>query len=225
MPEPEGSAPAIRPLLPDSLLRWIPTLVFITAPGILILWALRHGGFLFGTDVVGGFYHLRGAIGKSLAQGRLPVWDPHVMCGAPLLAGMHGGLFYPLTWPAAFLSPGVFWTLTAWVHLSLAGAFAFAWLGRGLGLGRWSAFAGALLFMLSGFLAAHVYGGHVPHVSAVPWAAAVLWRLERFLSGPTLRRGMFLAAALALMILAGFPHFALIAGFAVLARLVHFVFE
>jgi membrane protein YfhO len=219
MPDPEGPAPAVRP----DPLRWIPTALFLGIPALLVFSSLLPGKFLFGTDVVGVFYHLRGAVGRALAEGRLPVWNSHTMCGGPLLASMHGAVFYPLTWPAAVLSPGLFWTLTAWVHLMLAGAFAFAWLGRGLGLGRWSALAGALLFMLSGFLTLHVYGGHVTHVSTFPWAAAVLWRLERFLSGPTATRGLVLAVALALMILAGFPQFVFILGFALLGRLVNFV--
>jgi len=205
--------------------RWIPTALFIVLPGLLVLPALRPGSFLYGIDVHGGFYHLRGAVGRALAEGRLPVWDPHVVCGAPLLAAMHAGVLYPPTWLAAALSPGLFWTLTAWIHLTLAGAFAFAWLHRGLGLTRGGALVGALLFMLSGFLSSQIFAGHIPHVSTVPWMAAVLWRLERFLSGPTLRRGLLLAAPTALMILAGFPHFVLIAAFAVLARLGQFILE
>jgi hypothetical protein len=69
----------------------------------------------------------------------------------------------------------------------------------------------------------NIYRGHIAHVSAFPWAAAVLWRLERFFAGPTLRRGLLLAAPLALMILAGFPQFVFILGFAVIARLAHYV--
>lgn len=209
----------------NSARRWIPTALFLVLPGVLILSVLRPGTFLFGTDVHGGFYHLRGAVGKALSEGRLPVWDPHVMCGTPLLAAMHAGVLYPLTWLAAVVSPGLFWTLTAWIHLTLAGAFAFAWLHRGLGLARESALAGALLYMLSGFFASHVYAGHIPHVSAIPWVAAVLWRVERLLSAPSLRRGFLLAAATALMILAGFPHFVLVAALAVLARLTHYLLE
>ncbi|MBI3854222.1 MAG: YfhO family protein [Planctomycetes bacterium] len=210
--------------MPEPALRRLPAALFVVIPGLLVLPSLLPGKFLFGVDVIGGFYHLRGIVGRALAEGRLPVWDSHTMCGAPLLASMHGGVLYPLTWPAAVLSPGLFWTLTVWIHLTLAGLFAFAWLGRGLGLGRWPSLAGALLFMLSGFLTSHVYYGHIPHVSTFPWAAAVLWRLERFLAGPTPRRGLLLAVVLALMILAGFPQFVFILAFAVLGRLAHFVF-
>lgn len=202
---------------------WIPAALFVVLPGLLVSPGLAPGKFLYGNDVVGGFYHLRGAIGKALAEGRLPVWESHVMCGSPELAALHGGVLYPLTWPAAFMSPGFFWTSTAWIHLSLAGAFSFAWLGRGMGLGRGASLAGALLYMLSGLVSTHVYSGHVPHLSSIPWAAAILWRLERLFAGPTIRRGMLLAFPVALMILAGFPQFVFVAGLAALGRLIHFV--
>jgi hypothetical protein len=116
-----GSTPTS---LQDSLRRWLPTALFVVLPGILILSALRPGTYLFGLDVHGGFYHLRGAVGKALAEGRLPLWEPHVMAGAPVLAALHAGILYPLTWPAAVLSPALFWTLTAWAHLTLAGPYA-----------------------------------------------------------------------------------------------------
>ena len=218
MPEPGRS-------LPESLLRWIPAALFVVLPGILVLPALRPGLTLFGGDVIAANYHVRGTVGHALAEGRLPVWDPYVMCGTPLLAAMHAGVFYPLTWPVAVLSPGPFWTLTAWLHLSLSGIFAFLWLRRGLGLGRWSSLAGGLLMMLSGYVTMNVYRGHIAHVSTFPWAAAVLWRLERFLAGPTIRRGLFLAAPLALMVFAGFPQFVYILGFAVIGRLLQYVLD
>lgn len=210
---------------PDPRLRRLPALLFVALPLLLLLPVLRPGVYLFGGDFIAANYHVRGLAGKAFAEGRLPVWDSTVMCGTPLLAAMHAGVLYPLSWPLAFISPGPFWTLTVAIHLALAGAFAFAWLSRGLGVGFWGALTGALLFMLSGFVTSQVYLGHVAHVSTFPWAAAVLWRLERMLAGPTLRRGLLLAGVLAIMILAGFPQYVYILGFALLARLVQFVFE
>lgn len=207
----------------DLLLRALPPTAFLLIPVLLVICAVGEGRFLFGHDVVGGFYYLRGAVGQALASGRLPLWESHVMCGAPLLAGAHAGVLYPPTWLSAILEPGPFWAVTAMLHLSLAGFFAYAWLGKGLGLSRWPAFAGGLIFMLSGFLATHLYAGHIPHLSSVPWAAALMWRLERQLAGCTLKRWLLLAACLAMMILAGFAHFVLIAGLALGARLAHFI--
>ncbi|HZE99625.1 MAG TPA: YfhO family protein, partial [Planctomycetota bacterium] len=73
--------------------------------------------------------------------------------------------------------------------------------------------------------AGHLYGGHVNHVWAYPWMAAVLGALEAFLSGPTLRRGVWLGAAAALILLAGVPQYFVFALGLVALWLLHFVLE
>src|SRR5579862_5066762 len=216
-PEPAGA---------DSrsyLRRFWPLALLVALPSALVLAAVRPGQFLFGIDAVGGYYNLRAAVGRSLAAGQLPVWDPHAMCGAPLLASMHAAVLYPPTWTSAVLGPASSWTFAMLLHLILVGIFAYAWLRRGLGRCREAAAAGAVLLQWSSFMVAHIYEGHLAHLSTVAWAPAVLWRLERFLAGPSLRRGCLLALCLALMILAGMPQFVMILGIAVVARLVQFV--
>lgn len=214
----------MRPVPPFLRKNWS-TLILVAIPFLLALPALRPGRVLYGIDAVAGYYHLHGAVGASIAQGRLPVWDPHAMGGAPLLAALHTAVLYPPTWIAAVLNPAWAWTLGMVLHLVLAGVFTEAWLRRGLGLRQESAFVGALLLEMSAFMIGHVHGGHLAHVSTVAWAPALLWRLERMLAAPSLRRGFLLAVVLALMILAGLPQFVFITGLAVAARLVHHILE
>lgn len=178
---------------------------------------------LYGADVVSVFHHSRIVIAEAFRAGRLPVWDPHVMAGFPMLAEPQNAIFYPPAWFCIVLSAENFWTLSAWAHLILAGVFAHLWLERGLRLGTWSALSGALVFMLSGYLSGRVFAGHVNYVWAYPWIPAVLWRLERFLAGPSLRRGVLLSIVLALLFLAGVPQFVHIVGILILLRLAHFV--
>jgi hypothetical protein len=221
--DPEDSAVASRPPLPEFFLRWLPTALFILIPGILVYSSVGSGQFLSGTDLLGGFYHLRGAVAKALSEGRLPLWEPHVMAGFPLFAAVHSAVFYPPAWLSIFMPIGSFWTLSVFLHLVFAGVFARAWLNRGLGIGDGGATVGGLLFLMSGYVVSHIYGGHTNHVWAYPWIPALLWRLERYLSEPTLRRGVLLGAVLALLFLAGIPPYVFYVGLIVLARLVHFV--
>jgi hypothetical protein len=203
--------------------RWLPLAIFVLVPSVLILPILFSGKMLYGADVVSVFHYSRIVIGNAFRSGKLPVWDPHVMAGFPMLAEPQNALFYPPTWLCALMSAGTFWTLSAWAHLIAAGMFAHRWLERGLGLGPWSALAGAFVFMMSGYLAGHLYAGHVNYVWAYPWVPAVLWRLERFLAGPTLKRGVLLSTVLAMLFLAGVPQFVLFAALMVLARMVLFL--
>lgn len=211
-------APMSRPL-PEFLKQIAPPALFTALPALLILTQLGPGKFLFGHDVTTIFYYTSGALGRALAEGRLPVWDPHSMCGMPLLAGMQYGALYPPSWTAGLLSPGAAWTVLVAVHLSLCGFFAHAWLTRGLGLARGGALAGATMFMLSGFAVTRIFGGHVSILFALPWTAALLWRLDRVLAAPTAARAAKLALPLLLLLLAGHPQLAQILSLAVVARL------
>jgi len=195
--------PKLRRLLPGGAIVLLPTVLVLLGAG---------GDFtLLGSDMVAGSYHIRGLVGRLIREGRLPVWDSHTMCGFPLLAAMQAGVLYPLTWPAAVLEPGPFWTATVLVHLILAGLFAWSWLRRGLGVGPGGALVGAGVFMLSGYILTRVLGGHISQISSYPWLVAVLWRTERLLVRPTLRRWILLALATTLLILPGFPQFGMFA--------------
>jgi len=113
------------------LLRWLPPAVFVLVPSILIFPILFSGKMLYGADVVSVFHYSRIVIADAFRSGRLPVWDPHVMAGFPLLAGVQGAIFYPPTWLCVLMPAGTFWTLSAWLHLVFAGVFAHRWLERG----------------------------------------------------------------------------------------------
>ncbi len=195
-----------------------PLAVFVLVPLALVLWAVRKGGMLFGHDVSLLFYYNRALVGDALAHGRLPTWDPHMACGFPLMAAMQSAVFYPLTWPAAFLSPGAFWASTVVLHMALAGLFTYAWLRRGLGCSQGASLTGGVVFMLSGWLVTNVTAGHLPHLSVYAWLPAMMWRVERLLHRPTIRRVTLLAGATAMALFAGFAHFAFIGLIALAVR-------
>src|SRR4051812_42055460 len=199
-PPPAGSRP-------PAFQRRLPVGILIVLPCLLVAWRIAPQSMPFGMDMATGSYYIRALVGQELAQGRLASWDPYSMCGFPLMAALQSAVFYPLTWPVLLLGPGLFWTATVVAHLILSGLFAYSWLHRGLSITRWGAFVGACVFMLSGYFLSHVYGGHISQISAYPWMAALLWRTERLLHRPTLKRGTLLAASVALLTLPGFPQF------------------
>jgi hypothetical protein len=200
------------------LRRWASPVVMVAVPSILILPILISGKMLYGADEVSVFYYSRIVIADAFRSGRLPVWDPHVMCGFPLLAAVQGAVFYPPTWLCVVLSAGAFWTLSALVHMSLSGFFARLWLRHGLGVGEGAALVGGFVYMMSGYIVGHLYAGHVNYIWAYPWIPALLWRLERYLAGPTIQRGVLLAVSMAMLFLAGVPQLVLFTILFILAR-------
>lgn len=78
-------------------------------------------------------YPLRVLAGRQLASGTLPLLDPYVWSGAPLLAGWNAGAAYPLTLLFAFLPGSAAWTLNLMVTWAVAAAGMF-WFLRALRL-------------------------------------------------------------------------------------------
>lgn len=145
---------------------------------------------------------------RELRAGRLPTWDPHARFGAPLHA--HGliGLCYPPNW-LALLAPAPARALVyvAWVNLALGGLLAFGLL-RAVGMSTLGAWLGALLFELSGPMAANAF--FWMRLGAYVWLPGVLWAAHAAAAAERLcaRRVAALAIAFAMPWLAGFPPFA-----------------
>ncbi|MGH9062660.1 MAG: hypothetical protein ACRD0L_01540, partial [Acidimicrobiales bacterium] len=122
-------------------------------------------------------YPLRLLAGRDLASGHLPLWDPYLWSGTPLLAGFNAGAFYPLTALFAVMPPVAAWAATEAALYAVAAVGAFAFFrdcGRSVTA---AAFAGAS-FAFAGFLSAQI--GHVDVIEAacvLPWLLLALRRL------------------------------------------------
>src|SRR3989339_1545006 len=75
-------------------------LVFCAYLGLLLLFFQR---FLSGREILAFkdlsryFYPLRYLMVEQVMSGQLPLWNPYIFCGYPLLATLQIGFFYPLT--------------------------------------------------------------------------------------------------------------------------------
>ncbi len=151
-------------------------------------------------------YPLRVLAGRQLASGQLPLFDPYLWSGSPLLADWNAGAAYPLTLFFAVLPGVAAWTLNLVVTWVVAGVGMFCFL-RALRLAIVASFLGALSFAFAGAMSAQV--GHLGLVAGMSWVPVQLLaelRLARPLSLPSrLRWISVLAAAFGLTILAGEP--------------------
>lgn len=152
---------------------------------------------------------------RTLLSGHLPLWNPLVGMGAPLLANYQAGLFYPPYWSylVFYLLGGV--AALAWaqallvlLHLIWAGV-GMARLAERLGLGLLAQTVAGLAFSASGYLVARAgFLSINAAVSWLPWILLALLPLNVQESGAE-RRGRRwssfagLTACLALQLLAG----------------------
>lgn len=205
--------------------------VLLAAPVVVFGIPLLFGRvFLDGDNLIQN-YPLRVLVGQDLIHGHLPLLDPYIFGGAPLLGGFNAGGAYPPTWLFAILPPDLAWTL------NLIAAYEVAVVGMYLFLRRQTVSAtaatfGAAAFSFGGFLA-----GQIVHIDLISGTAWLPWLLlgvhgltESGTAPPTTdpRSGapprwwwaLLLAAATALTILPGAPESVLDAAMVVLIYLI-----
>ncbi|MEZ5351997.1 MAG: hypothetical protein R2762_05120 [Bryobacteraceae bacterium] len=93
----------------------------------------------------------------ELRQGRLPLWDPYLFGGQPLLAQAQPGVAYPLNWILLMLPLRDGWVQLTWLHwyyvaIHFMGVLFAYRLCRDAALTRTAAVAGAVVYGLGGFM-------------------------------------------------------------------------
>lgn len=152
-------------------------------------------------DLLLYFYPLRDYAAQAVREGRLPLWNPHTFMGAPFLANVQVGFFYPfnvlLSWVPT--DRAVSWSIA--LHLLIAAWGAFVLARWALQLSNSASTATAIAFGLGGYLGAQAeHLNQLQGLAWLPWACAVVWRAERTGWG---RAGLVLAPLLALQLFAG----------------------
>jgi hypothetical protein len=153
------------------------------------------------------FAHWRELTASELAAGNLPLWNPYIFGGVPLLGGFQAAVLYPpnLIYLLLPTTTAINWEFI--LHLMVAGSLTYGWLG-GHALQRPARLFGALLFVFSGPVYTRIAGGHLPHLDTIAWAPGILLVLDRLRTRPTAGWVTAGAVIVALQLLAGFPEIA-----------------
>jgi hypothetical protein len=179
---------------------------------------LPPGRALANRDVLLFHLPLRACFRHLAAAGVLPLWNPWLNGGQPILSNPSYAAFYPPTWLALPLPPAYALSVLAMLHAAIA--FAGAWrLARQLGAGSGAAAlaavgytgSGALLSLLEAYT---LFCG----MAWFPWVLALGDDALRRPAGGAWRRPALLAGlALAMQVLNGEPSTVAIGGLGLLA--------
>jgi hypothetical protein len=149
---------------------------------------------------------LRMLAGRQIRAGHLPLFNPYIWSGAPLLAGWNAAAAYPLTWLFVILPGTAAWTLGLIATCAVAGLGMFCFL-RALRLGSLASFLGACSFTFAGGMSAQVT--HFGLVAGLSWVSLGLLSILRLSQDrplvSRLRWTAVLGLAFGLVILAGEP--------------------
>ena len=148
------------------------------------------------------FYPMRWILSESLRAGELPLWDPQVGMGYPLLANFQSGVFYPPN--LVFIVLPFFAAVSAvfFIHYLIA-ATGFYLLCRHWKYPPFLAVIGTLLFTLGGTMVS--LSNVMNHFQAAVWLPWVILLGERALRWRSWGRFLALTAVLLVQFLAGSP--------------------
>ncbi len=147
-------------------------------------------------------FGIRILIGQMLSQGQLPLWNPYIFGGMPLLASLQPGALYPPTWLFAIFPPQFsmnFMAITTY-HLALIGTYLFA---RRIGCTRLGSLIAGMAFTFGGFMIAHL--GHTNRVAAAAWLPWILLAISELARQVRWRWITLGACFIALQLFAGDP--------------------
>lgn len=187
--------------------RW-PYLFVVLAPIVLFApFLFGQQRLYWGTPLL-QFYPWRQFAFETLRAGQLPLWNPLVGNGAPLLANYQSALFYPPNWLSLLmpLDYSLGWLIT--LHLIWAGV-GMVTLTRALGLKPVGQVVAGLAFGLSQYLVARA--GFLSINAAAAWVPWVIWAADQILLQPSsrthwrahLRGALLLSLFLAFQLLSG----------------------
>ncbi|MDW8319730.1 MAG: hypothetical protein RMM08_00070 [Armatimonadota bacterium] len=135
-----------------------------------------------------------------LAQGVLPLWNPHTLFGQPFVGNPQEWLFYPSSLLLPLLHPASYLSWNAVLHLWLGGVGMWMFL-RTLGVGFQPALLAGTAWMLCGAFAPRAqFPGMFQTIALIGW---LMWAVERVLQTTNVGRVAVMAVVVALLLLAG----------------------
>lgn len=152
-------------------------------------------------DIVTYFYPYRHYAAEVIRQGGLPLWNPLIFLGAPLLANIQTAVLYPLSVVFYVMPTYLAVTVSIVLHVFLAGVFTYLFAKHTLRIGRFPSLITALIFMFGGFILVHL--GHLNQLSVVVWLPLVLLLLDQTMKRRSLALAVATGSVIAVQILAG----------------------
>jgi hypothetical protein len=153
------------------------------------------------------FYPWRQFALETIRAGHLPLWNPYLGNGAPLIANYQSALFYPPNWLSLVLPLEYSFSWLVALHLIWAGTGTVT-LARALGLRPLGQVVAGLAFGMSQYLVARAWFFSIN--AAVAWLPWIIWAgdqlildMQYAIRNTQLRTTLLLSLFAALQLLAG----------------------
>src|SRR5438094_64356 len=120
---------------------------------------------------------LRMTVAREVLAAHLPLWNPYIFSGFPLLGAAQAGVLLPLNWGFLILSAPVAMNLAVLSTYALAGVGAYVFARRS-GSNVFGSVITGLVWQWSGFFVAHI--GHTNMIQAASLLPWILWAIDGY---------------------------------------------
>lgn len=178
---------------------------------------LLWGDWMVNHDNFNGFLPYRHFASVQLRQGLFPFWNPWINLGYPFASDPQSGAWYPVVWILSSLSVytprmlAIEWVIHVWI----AGLGVVWWFRKGFQLSSDVSWISGLTYAMCGFFTGTAQ--ILPFVIAGAWVPWVLGSFHLSVQRPRLSTTLILAVSMAMLVLGGYPSFALTLGWVLLA--------
>lgn len=180
--------------------------------GVIVI--TLFSGFIFsdkmlsGTDMVPMGYMMRKVVADYWkANGTIPLWDPYILAGLPVVDAMHGDLFYPVSIFYVLMPLHKALGYKIILHVWVAG-IAMYFLLKTLGLRRRACLVGAVGYMVAPYFLSLIYAGHDAKMFVTALFPLCVMLLERLIRKVRLLESALFGASIGLLLLAAHPQMA-----------------
>lgn len=136
---------------------------------------------------------------ESMHQKELPLWNPYIMGGTPLLANSQSALLFPLNWPSYFLPLYLGFTVSALLKMFIASFATYAF-ARKICLSHSAAILAGTTYTFSIF---NVFWLNHPHTNVTIFFPLLLLLAEMIKERPTLHSMAILGLTVGIQLLGG----------------------
>ena len=158
------------------------------------------------TDVVSFTYPMQTLAVDLLKEGKLPLWNPYILGGTPLLANFQSAPFSPTNFIYFLTDKLSAWSLQVALQHFLAALFTYLLL-RHWKVSKTSSVLGGIMYAFFGFnLIWSQWNGHALAASFIP---LILLFESKWLTDGNVRDGIGISISFALLFLSGYPQVAL----------------
>jgi len=151
-------------------------------------------------------------------ESRIPLWNPNMGFGYPILGGIQTGIFYPLNYIVFIFSSELAWDIYILLKFFLAGFLTYLF-ARKIGLDKKSGYLAGIAFMFNGYFINYL---NMSHFSVEALTPLLPLAYEYFLSKPNIKKLLLCITSIALLILPGMPESSF---FAILIGTLWFLFS